>query len=132
MAHDHEIYMVLADTAAQSHDLQGLQRYAPLLEQLALRDDHKFYLAVAHRARGVAHRLTGEHSKSKARLNAALELFVELGARWQIGWTLSEIGHVELSRSKPKPAREYFLKALAAFEELRAVPQANQMRSLIS
>lgn len=132
MAHDHEMYMVLADTAAQSHDKPALQKYAPLLEQVAERDDHKFYLAIAHRAWGVAHRLEGDYSKSKARLKAALELFESFGARWQIGRTLAEMGQLELSKSKGKPAREHFLKALTAFEDIRAMPDVTAMKSLLT
>ena len=50
MAHDHEIYMVLADTAAELRDIDALRKYAPQIEKLASRDNHRLYLAIAYRA----------------------------------------------------------------------------------
>ena len=106
MAHDHEIYMTLTDTAAELRDVAALRKYAPELEELADRDHHKLYLAIAHRAMGVAHRLAGEQIEAETRLKQALELFAKLGARWQIGRTLFELGELNLTQSKNK-AREY-------------------------
>jgi tetratricopeptide (TPR) repeat protein len=132
MAHDHELYMMLADTATQLHDLQALQTYTPQLEQLALRDHHEFYLGVAHRAWGVAHRLAGEHTKAHTRLKAALTIFTNMGARWQMGRTLSELGELERSRSKAKMARDHFEKALIAFEGIQALPDAERVKILLN
>ena len=50
MAHDHEIYMILADTAVELRDADALRKYAPPLESLASRDNHRLYLAIAHLA----------------------------------------------------------------------------------
>ena len=66
------------------------------LEKLASRDNHRLYLAIAHRALGVGHRLAGEHAAAETRLKQALELFTKLGARWQIGRTLFELGELNL------------------------------------
>ena len=60
MAHDHDIYMTLADTAVELRDADALRKYARPLETLAGRDNHRLYLAIAHRALGVEHRLAGE------------------------------------------------------------------------
>lgn len=129
MAHDHEVYMTLADTAVEMRDLDALRKYAPNLEQLADRDNHKLYLAIAHRALGVGHRLEGEHAKAEARLKRALELFTKLGPRWQIGRTFFELGELNLAQSKKKAkAREYFAQALGSFEEIQAMPNAEQTR----
>ena len=106
MAHDHEIYMILADTAVELRDVDALRKYAQPLETLASRDNHRLYLAIAHRAIGVEHRLAGEHAPAEARLRQALELFTKVGARWQIGRTLFELGELNLIHSRPK-AREY-------------------------
>ncbi|HWR88560.1 MAG TPA: hypothetical protein VN277_09090, partial [Acidiferrobacterales bacterium] len=59
MAHEHDTYAVLADTAVLQRDAAALRQYAPRLEELAARDGHKLYLAIAQRAWGVAHRLAG-------------------------------------------------------------------------
>jgi len=102
MAHDHEIYMILADTAVELRDMDALRKYAQPLETLASRDNHRLYLAIAHRAIGVEHRLAGEHAPAEARLRQALELFTKVGARWQIGRTLFELGELNLIQSRPK------------------------------
>lgn len=131
MAHDHEIYMTLADTAVELHDVDALHKYAPPLEELALRDNHRLYLAIAHRAHGVAHRLAGEHIAAETRLRQALDLFTKLGARWQIGRTLFELGEANLSHS-PVKAREYYSQSLGSFEEIQATPYAEQTRAALN
>ena len=133
MAHDHEIYMTLADTAVEMHDLNALHKYAPQLEELADRDKHKLYLAIAHRALGVAYRLEGRHTEARTRLKQALDLFTKLGARWQMGRTLFELGEWNLSQPEKKiQAREYFSLALSLFEEIQAVPNAERTRAALN
>jgi len=133
MAHDHEIYMTLADTAVELRDADALHKYAPELEKLADRDHHKLYLAIAHRAIGVEHRLAGEHTEAENRLKKALELFTKLGVRWQIGRTLFELGELNLEQPQKKiKAQEYFAQALGAFEEIQAVPNAERIRKVLN
>jgi tetratricopeptide (TPR) repeat protein len=133
MAHDHEIYMTLADTAVEMRDIDALHRYAPELEELADRDKHKLYLAIAHRALGVAHRLENKHAEAEARLKQALELFTKSGSRWQIGRTLFELGEIKLAQSGEKnKAIEYYSQALGSFEEIRAVPDADRTRKALN
>ena len=131
MAHDHEIYMVLADTAVELRDADALRKYAHPLETLASRDNHRLYLAIAHRALGVEHRLAGEHAPAEARLRQALELFTRLGTRWQIGRTLFELGELNLPHS-PTKAREYYSQALGSFEEIQAAPNVERTRVALS
>lgn len=127
MAHDHEVYMILADTAVELRDRDALRKYAPILEQLASRDNHRLYLAIARRAIGVAHRLAGEQIEAEHQLQDTLGLVTKLGARWQIGRTLFELGELHVTRSEEK-AREYYSQALGAFEEIRATPYAERTR----
>jgi hypothetical protein len=127
MAHDHEIYMVLTDTAVELRDAAALGKYGPELEKLASRDGHRLYLAIAHRAFGVKHRLVGELAAAETRLVQALDLLDQLGARWQIGRTLFELGEVNLTAS-PTKARQYFSQALTFFEEINAAPYAERTR----
>ena len=87
MAHEHIVYMMLVDAAAQAGDEAAIRKFAPRLEELALRDDHKPYLAVAQRAWGIALRIAGEHEEADSRLQKALMIFEELESRWQIGRT---------------------------------------------
>jgi hypothetical protein len=80
MAHQHIVYMMMTDAAARAEDAVRIREYAPKLEELATRDDHRPYLAVAHRALGVAHRLAGEPVRAVERLNQAVEIFSQQDA----------------------------------------------------
>jgi tetratricopeptide (TPR) repeat protein len=129
---EHDIYAMLVDAAAQERDSAALQQYAPLAEQSAARYDHKLYRAVAHRAWGVAHLLAGQFADAERRLKQALVLFESLDTRWQIGRTLSELGELALAQRGTEAARDYFSRALAAFEALGAVPDANRTRERLA
>ena len=43
MAHMHIVYMMLVDTAAKARDAETIRKYAPLLEELAKRDQRKIW-----------------------------------------------------------------------------------------
>jgi tetratricopeptide (TPR) repeat protein len=122
MAHEHVVYAILADGATLAKDTAAIQRYAPKLEELALRDDHRPYLAVAHRAWGVAHRLQTDFTSARSQLAQALDLFESFGARWQSGRTLFNMGELEAAKGESAAACGYFRRALEAFEEMKAEP----------
>ncbi len=128
---ENEGYAMLADLAVQQRDETALRHYAPLAEELALRDGHKLYQAIAHRAWGVAHRLADEYAEAEARLNQALQLFEDLETRWQIGRTLRELGELAQAQGNIAAARDYFSRALAAFEALEAAPDAARTRTVL-
>jgi tetratricopeptide (TPR) repeat protein len=130
MAHDHEVYMILTDTAVELRDADAIHQYAPELERVAARDDHSLYLAIAQRALGVGHRLAEEREAAETRLGQALSLFTGLGARWQMGRTLYELGELYLAQSKEK-AREYYSQALGSFEEIQAAPDMERTRATL-
>lgn len=131
MAHEHTVYMMLADSAAQAGDEQVLRKYAPLLEELALRDGHRPYLAIAERAWGAAHRLAGEYPEAETRLNKALELFEGLETRWQIGRTCEELAALAAARSDSGLAQAQLARALGAFQAMGARPDVERtQRSL--
>jgi len=133
MAHDHEIYMILADIAMETRDASALHKYAPHLEELADRDKHKLYLAIAQRALGVAYLLGGRHIEARTRLKQALDMFTKLGARWQMGRTLYELGEWNLAQPEKRiQAREYFSLALNLFEEIQAMPNAERTRAVLN
>ena len=131
MAHDHDVYMALTDSAAQQYDADGIALYVPWLEELAGRDQHKLYRAIALRARGVAERLAGDFDKAEKYLERALEIFHALGTRWQSGRTLVELGEVERARHHLDQAREYFARAAREFESLSATPDALRVRAAL-
>lgn len=128
---DHDLYSVLVDAAVQERDEAALRQYAPLAEAAATRIDHKLYLAIAHRAWGVAHRLANEYAQAERRLKLALSAFAELGARWQSGVTLFELGELARVQAQQAAARDYFSRALAAFEQMRAAPDIARTRAAL-
>lgn len=128
---DHDLHALLAEAALQQHDEHALRRYAPLLEDAATRIDHKLYMAIAHRAWGAAHRLAGEYVEAERRLNLALNIFADLDTRWQSGVTLFELGELARAQGKTVFARDYFSRALTAFEEMRAAPDAVRTREAL-
>jgi tetratricopeptide (TPR) repeat protein len=126
-----ERYFLLADVAVLERDKVALSQYAPLAEEMALRDDHLLFQASAHRAWGVLHRLKGNYQEAKDRLDQAQRMFQELDTRWQIGRTLSEIAELAIARADPTGARNYFSRALVTFEEIGAKPDAVRTREAL-
>ncbi|MGW8224372.1 MAG: hypothetical protein ACWGOY_01480 [Anaerolineales bacterium] len=122
MAHEHIVYMMLVDSASRAADESAIRKYTPRLEELAIRDDHKPYLAVAHRAWGIVHRLAGEYKKAAERLDSALSIFEELEMPWQTGRTLYELGELAMAQTEGGVAHGYFTRAQEMFEELGAKP----------
>ncbi len=128
---NHDIYAMLVDAAVQQRDQAGLRKYAPLAEESAKGIGHRLYLAIAHRAWGVIHTLTGEYPQAEERFKQALDTFNDYPAPWQIGRTLFEWGELERTKMEMEAARDYFTRALAAFEELRAAPDAARARAAL-
>jgi tetratricopeptide (TPR) repeat protein len=131
LAGEHDIYAMLADVAALERDADALRRYTPQAEEMSARYGHVLYQAIASRARGVAHRLAGEYPEAEARLKQALELFRGLEARWQVGRTWFELAELAQIRVDADGARDYYSLALAAFEEMRAAPDAACARAAL-
>jgi tetratricopeptide (TPR) repeat protein len=128
---DHDILTALADCAAQQRDLNALRKYAPLAEAANAPLGHRLYTAITHRAWGVAHTLAGEYPRAEGRLQQALEIFTSYQARWQIGRTLFEMGVLARAQGEAERARDYFTRALTAFEEMGAVPLAARTRAAL-
>jgi tetratricopeptide (TPR) repeat protein len=128
---DNDLYAMLADVAVQRYDLASLLKYAPMAEELSTRHGHVLYQAVAHRAWGTAHRLTGEYDQAELRLNQARQLFQSLGTRWQLGRTLYELGQLAIARKDILTARRHFSHALAEFEKMKAAPNAERVRAIL-
>ena len=129
---EHDLYAMLADAAALQRDGSALQKYAPLAEEFASRYDHKLYQAIAHRAWGVSYFLHGEYDKAEMRLGQALDLLGGLKTRYQIGRTLFELGELAMGRSNVSEGRDYFTRALDAFEAMRALPDVARIRERIA
>ena len=123
-----DYYAMLTDVAVLERNEAGLRHYTPLLEELALRDNHTLYLAIAHRAWGVLFRLTGEYEQAQSRLDQALNLFQRIETRWQIGRTFSELAELRLARGEPAEAKKYYSQALASFEQIGARPDIKRTR----
>ena len=125
---DHDIYSLLVDAAASQRDETALRQYVPLAEESAGRYDHKLYRAIAQRARGVLHRLTGDYVEAKSELDQALELFNDMNTRYQTGRTLFELGELSAAQKNTDTARDHFIRALEAFESLQAVTEMVRVR----
>ena len=123
---------MLADVAARQRDLAALQIYAPQAEALAKRYDHTLYKAIALRAQGVAQRLMGEYASAALCLNQGLTLFQNLGAHWQAGRTLFELGELATAQNSSPVAHSYYTDALLAFEEMGALPDVAQARDALA
>jgi tetratricopeptide (TPR) repeat protein len=126
-----ERYFLLADVAVLERNEVALSQYAPLAEEMALRDDHLLFQASAHRAWGVLHRLKGNYEEAKERLDQAQRMFRELDTRWQIGRTLYELAELAVARAELTEAHGYFSRALVTFEEMGAKPDAARIREAL-
>jgi tetratricopeptide (TPR) repeat protein len=126
-----ERYFLLADLAVLERDEAALRQYAPLAEEMAQHDGHILFQASAHRAWGVLYRLTDDYAEAEARLNQALDLFQELETGWQIGRTLYELAELTLARADKTEARDYYSRALVAFENMGANPDADRTREAL-
>jgi tetratricopeptide (TPR) repeat protein len=132
LVNETERHFLLADLAVLERDEVALREYAPPAEELARRDGHILFQASAQRAWGVLHRLTGDYEQAEDKLNQALELFQGLETRWQIGRTFYEFAELALAKTDTEEARRYFSLALAAFEDMRAVPDAERTRAALA
>ena len=127
----HRYYALLVDAAAQQRDPVLLQKYAALAEETATSVDHKLHMAIAYRAWGVAHTLNTEYSQADECFKKALEIFSSYPAPWQIGRSLFEMGELVRLQMKMEQARDYYSRALSAFEELHAAPYAALARAAL-
>ncbi|MFV2044802.1 MAG: hypothetical protein ACC700_16400 [Anaerolineales bacterium] len=125
MVADLDMYAMAVDAAARAEDEDGLRRYLPLAEGAAERANHKLYVAVTRRARGVALRLAGEWDQAADQLTAAANEFRALDTRWQIGRTLLELADVEQSRGNIELARGHYSEAMGSFESLAPLRTRN-------
>jgi tetratricopeptide (TPR) repeat protein len=131
MAHEHIVYMMLTDAAAQLGDGDAIDRYATLLEPLVDKDVHRPYQAVAHRGRGIAYRLRGDFNKAGDHLSKALQIFQDMDAAWQLGRTHCALAQLEIDRSNHKGAYDQYLQALEKFERVQALPEMKRTRAAL-
>jgi tetratricopeptide (TPR) repeat protein len=102
------------------------------LESLAELDHHQPYLAVAHRAWGIAHRLNDDYDEASERLSQALDLFTELDTPWQMGRTFCEMAELDMARADEASARENLARALNKFEAIQALPDIKRTRTMLA
>jgi tetratricopeptide (TPR) repeat protein len=131
-AADHDFYSLLVDVAALQEDAETLGKVAPLAEASAVDSNHILYLAIAHRAFGVLHRLNGNYQESEERLRNALDLFRQLETRWQIGRTLFELGKLAREQNENALAQNHFRGATKNLEALGALPDAARVQAVLS
>jgi tetratricopeptide (TPR) repeat protein len=123
------LYALLIDAAAQQRNLETLRQYIAPAEESALRNDHRLYIGVAYRAKGVMYRLMDDYRQAGFWLAKALEVFQQLDTRWQIGRTFYELGELAHFRDNTATAYSHYSNALANFEALGAVLDAERTRN---
>jgi DNA-binding SARP family transcriptional activator len=79
---------------------------------------------------GRVHRKQGRSDQALACLREALEIGERSGERRSVAATLYELGLTERERGAVEPAREYWRRALAIFEEL-GLPEATEVASVL-
>ena len=129
IAHEHDTYALLSDAAAQQRDAAALAEYLPRTWELAQRDGHSLYLAIARRAGAVADRLAGAYDSAAAQLQSAVESFERMGMGWQLARTLGEKAELAGARGQLAESRDCYTQAHSLFEQLGATPAANQVRA---
>jgi len=127
-----ELYILLADSAAERRDETALREFAPQLEEIAVRNGHKVYQAVAHRAWGVAHTLAGGYAEAQARFEQSLTLLRPFDTRWQIGRTLYDLGELASRQGAHSAARNYLSQALVHYEALGAAPYVERTKARLT
>ena len=128
---DHEIYVLLADVAAQQRDEAMLAIYAPQAETVSIHLKHTLYQAIALRAMGILDELHGKFAGAEAQLRESFALFQRLDTRWQMGRTLFELGRLSAATGKTEEASKCFTQAANAFEFMGACPAAEQARAFM-
>jgi tetratricopeptide (TPR) repeat protein len=129
---DWEILTLLVDAAAGRRDLDALEKYADAAYEAANRFNQKLHLGMVYRALGVAHCITGELVESKERFELSLDMFEELGARWQTGETQYELGVLATEKNDHHEARKRWAAALENFEAMGALPDVNRTKDRLA
>ena len=119
---DSLVNFMLADLAVLQRDEAALRQHAPLAAETAARDGHMLFQASAQRALGVLYRLTGDYMEAEDHLYQALQTFESLETRWQLGRTLVELGELAAARTDNDQARDYYARAIEAFDAMGAMP----------
>ena len=128
---DLDFHILCAEAAAQTRDAAGLAEHAPPAEEGAQRLGHRLYQGIAHRARGVALLLESQPAAAVEPFGRAVEIFVDLGTRWQLGRTLVDLAEAHASGGDQAAARADYTRALEAFEAVGAGPAAEEVRRAI-
>ncbi len=132
MAHEHIVFMMLTEAAARLRDQEALERYTGQLEELAERDGHRPYQAIAQRARGIIHHLSGDFEQAEAHLQEALAAFNEMDAQWQAGRTLFALAELKFAESDKLATEVYLGQALDHFTALGAGPDIARTQAVLA
>lgn len=129
---DHDIYAMLADTAARQRDFNGLEKYAPLADQTSQQYNHRLYRGISKRAIGVLATLKNDLERAEQHLTEASEIFLELGTNWQRARTEESLGFLKARQGEIYQAKTCYNHAIQIFEDLQAIPDMRRVEGLIS
>lgn len=128
---DHEIVVMMADTAAVQRDLDALTGTAAQAEGISRQLGHQLYHAVSLRALGIGEWLRGNHPRGGAHLLEALEIFQKLEAHWQTGRTLYDHAEMLAGQGRVSEAGAYYQRAVGEFERMQAQPFVDRARAAL-
>lgn len=126
---DHEILVLMADTAAAQREVEALNRTAARAEAVSRQLGHRLYQAVSLRALGILDWRNGNPAQGEARLLEALDIFQKLETHWQAGRTLHDLAELLLEQNRRPAAEAYSQRAVAEFEHMQARPFAERSRA---
>ena len=64
-------------------------------------------------------------------MNQALDIFNDMNTTYQIGRALFELGELAVAQTDAIKARDYFTRALQAFEAMQATPDVARLQTAL-
>jgi tetratricopeptide (TPR) repeat protein len=129
---EHEILVLMADTAALQHEIEALSSTAERAELISRQLGHQLYQAVSLRALASLHGLKGNYPAAEAHLLEALAIFQKLETRWQAGRTWLNLAEVLAAQGRKHEAVECYNHAIGEFEAMQAKPSIDLSRAALS
>ncbi len=129
---DHEILVMMADTAAIQRDQEALAITAERANSISRKLGHRLYHAISLRALGTLDWLKGNYAEAGPYFFEALEIFEKLETRWQAGRTCSDLAGLFAAQGSKREAAEYYRRAIGEFEAMRAKPSVERAKEALA
>jgi hypothetical protein len=129
---NHEILVLMADTAAIQRDVEALTNTAERADAISRQLGHQLYHAISLRALGTLDWLKGNHAQGKAHLLEALQIFQTLQTHWQAGRTLYDLAELLAAQCMKQEAIAYYRQAILEFELMQAQPSVERASAALT